>query len=312
MKRICLISFICLFIGVCLSYAQDSEFKILTSNGKIFYQEKGGKKWLEIKSGMKLTSNAKLRLNRSSYIALVYSNGQTLEFQKAGTYELKKFEAQVKNSNANISKQFINYIVNEMQDIDSIFGESNYNLKTTGGVARKPYTVTDKLSKENKTIYRDYYAKLNVLDNNFTVKWNCFEEQKTYRIVIYDELKNEIYDEIVNDTTFNIDLSKIKTRKDAIYYWNVGIADNETIKSEMSSFVVLGDSKVSKINDTLKQLKSELKNEDSPLTQIIFAKYYERNDLLIEAEKCYKKAIELAPYAEKYVIMYESFINKKY
>ena len=63
------------------------------------------------------------------------------------------------------------------------------------------------------------------------------------------------------------------------------------------------------IKDNLDILKAEV-SDDSPLNKLIYASFYEENNLLLDALTKYEEAIELSPEVEDFKTLYDDFLIK--
>jgi hypothetical protein len=114
--------------------------------------------------------------------------------------------------------------------------------------------------------------------------------------------------DIVNDSIYILDASKLNLTPETVYKWYVLDADNPQIISDTNSVFLKSLGNKSAILDTLEILKNEFQTNETPLNQLALGTFYERNNLNIEALREFGKAFSLAPESEEYKLFFTKFL----
>src|ERR1035437_856516 len=94
--------FICIIYLVLFSaaaYGQEFLFKVIALSGKVTYQKGTAANWENIKTGDKIFTGEKLKLEAGDYLGLISNKGRSLEIKQAGIYNATDL-------NKNIQKAF--------------------------------------------------------------------------------------------------------------------------------------------------------------------------------------------------------------
>jgi hypothetical protein len=84
---------------------------------------------------------------------------------------------------------------------------------------------------------------------------------------------------------------------------------DEEVKSDDFGIKRLSNTEAAKVDQNIKGLKSEV-NEETPLNKIIYASFFEENNLVLDALTKYEEAIEMSPEVQDFQDMYQSFLVK--
>ena len=116
--------------------------------------------------------------------------------------------------------------------------------------------------------------------------------------------------DLVDDTSYTLDVEKLKLYKEMVYKWYVFDADNPKIISDTNAISVLSNDNRVSILDTLQILNNEIESNETPLNVLSLGAFYERNNLNIEALNQFNKVVLLAPESEEYKKLFANFLLK--
>jgi len=274
--------------------SQSYVFKVLTSSGKVDYSISSGQSWEKIQTGESLNKDCKIRLDKNSYAALMYTDGRTKEIQEEGVFEIKDLEQNILNSKRSVTQKFANFVAQEIITDKS----EKKDMKTFAAVVRvRPNHI------ESAIPYVTAF-----MDSIVNFYWHSYPTTGKYIIGILSSANTTIFMDIVNDSIYILDASKLNLTPETVYKWYVLDADNPQIISDTNSVILKSSGNKSAILDTLEILKNEFQSNESPLSQLALGTFYERNNLNIEALREFSKAVSLAPESEEYKLFFAKFL----
>ena len=284
--------------------AKKFVFSVLASNGKVEVKEKSGS-WKKLKTGAKLFEGDKVKISRNAYLGLVHKSGKALQVKEANEYSVKELAGKISKSGS-VTGRFTQYVLDEMQETDNLFADDKYNMDVTGSVERgseigMPFLGKDGMFRVNSP------RKINLMNQDLTLKWFSVEGAKTYTVHITDRFDRPVKSFDVKDTVYNFKPAEFKLETDVYYFWYVTVSDDDKKKSEDGCFMVYSDQSAKALNDSLLVLEEELGDMENPVSQALVAYFYEKNNLVDKADEAYKKAVELSEGMEDYKNMYDRF-----
>ena len=116
-----------------------------------------------------------------------------------------------------------------------------------------------------------------------------------------------ILEEKTTDPAIKLNFDNPKIKDEILVIFSVKLADDESVTSNEFGIKRLSDEETQEIGKTLNALKAEV-GDDSPLDKLIYASFYEENDLLIDALTNYISAMEMSPEVEDFQTAYDQFI----
>lgn len=307
--RITFLTAILTLIFLSTTIAQQFEFRVMATKGKIELEKSGSKKWNKLKVGSKIFKNDKIKISGKSYLSLVYKTGKTIELKKSGTYNISKLAKKVSTSKSNVSKRFTNYILDEVGgDEDFIAGNDfRKNMGITGSVERS----LDNQPFMNKNILQlNSPRKVNFVNTVFTFRWHQIKNVKKYEFILTDRFDKPVFSKFVYNNSITIDASEANLDRDTYYFWKVKAESQKEYKSDDACFLILSKNRTQAIKDTVKMIEEEVGNTNSPSAQIILGAFYEQNYIIDQALKSYRQAVALAPDVKIYKKLYKRFLNR--
>ena len=288
--------FVIILFCVCSTelLSQSYLFKVLTLSGKVDYSLSSGQPWKKVQTGESLNKDCKIRLDKNSYAALMYTDGRTKEIQEEGVFEIKDLEQNILNSKRSVTQKFANFVAQEIITDKS----EKKDMKTFAAVVRvRPNHI------ESAIPYVTAF-----MDSIVNFSWHSYPSTGKYIIGILSSANTTIFMDIVNDSVYTLDASKLNLSNETVYKWYVFDADNPQVLSDTNSVILKSLGNKSAIIDTLEILKNEFQSNESPLSQLALGTFYERNNLNIEALREFSKAVSLAPESEEYKLFFAKFL----
>jgi len=291
--RFTLIIFISLFVTAFVT-AQENVFTVIALKGKVSVKSGNAGEWKTLNVGDKLNPGDKIKLASKEYLGIAHAKGKTMELKTEGTFDVNELSAKIKKESGTLTKNFTKYLVSEMV----VSGNKSKNMTMLGAVVRS-------LANNIKLTVP---LKNNLLNPVLNASWTSLGEGKKYVFRLINPSGKTVYMEILNDTSFTLDMNSFNIQKDIPYKWFILGADNTTIVSDTASFNYLSEIKYKPIEDSLDQLKADFEDEEALLNQMIIASFYEQNKLYDEAAKVYEKIIQQAPDIDMFRQRYIDFL----
>lgn len=280
--------------------AQGYEFRVLANKGENQVKKAGASQSIALKTGATLAKGDQIIAANGAYIGLVHSTGKTTEIRTPGTVKVDELSASLSASASTASSRYANFIANKMDESE---GGGNYrsSMKVTGAVERATNSAAIKVMLPNSV---DIYGK------NAIVRWDAVGEEGVVYVVTVKNIFDEEVAKVETDkTAYELDFTDAKLAQERLVILNVKVKGDDNLKSSDYGIKRLSSAESAKINDTIESLKSEV-SEETPLNKIIYASFYEENNLILDALTKYEEAIELSPEVQDFQDMYQSFLVK--
>lgn len=285
------------FVTLCLALGLNAQdvFKVLASKGTSTVKASSGTEWKKALIGMKIQQSDAIKLNASDYLGLIHiASGKTLELKAAGTYSVKDLASKASGATTSYSQKYAEYVMASMS------GASGGSNNSVGGVV---YRATDGNGLDIEMDYPSSSSKgiataSNIVDLTWKKKSN--PGVSVYKVIVTDVFDVELLTLETKDTTCMIDLSKLKFSDDEKQIIVKVIAKNPSERKSPNDKlvrIVLNESKdfAKRHNDFLSEVKDE-----TALNYLIKAKFYQDNDMFIDAVASYDKAIALEPKIDEF------------
>lgn len=298
--RTFLLTFLALFAFVSNTLlAQGYEFRVLANKGNNQLKKAGTSQAETLKTGATLAKGDQIIAGDGAYIGLVHSSGKTTEIRKPGTVKIDELSASISASNSTTVSRYTNYIAAKMSEGD---GGGNYrsSMKATGAVERATNSSAIKVMLPNSV---DFYG------DNAIVRWDGIANGGTYVVTVKNIFDEEVIKEETTKTAYELDFTNPKLAQERLVILNVKVKGDDNLKSSDYGIKRLSSAETAKVNENIKPLKTEVA-EDSPLSKIIYASFFEENDLILDALTKYEEAIEMSPEVQDFQDMYQSFLVK--
>lgn len=262
--------------------------KIKTSTGDI----------KALKTGSKLNAGDAIIASNGAYIGLMHKSGRTIEIRKAGTFKVSDLEKKI-STTSSIASRYAQFIMSKMNQKDENISKKNYrkNLKSTGAVERATNSNSIKVMLPGSIS--------NILNPNVIIRWAG--EETNYIVSVKNIFDDEIFSTETTDTSIKINFDDANLVNETVITFEVKSKDNDEIKSSIYGIKRISADNAKTINENLEMLKAEI-SDDSSLNKLIYASFFEENNLLLDALTKYEEAIALSPDVEDFEIMYKKFL----
>lgn len=287
-----------LIIMFCVSttvFAQSYEFKVLANRGT--NQVNTGESWTGLKTGTTLQTSDVLKLSDGAYIGLVHKTGRTIELKDAGEHKISDLATKVSAGGSTVAAKYADFVLSKMSERDE---DGNYrsNVNVTGAVKR---------AAGGADIVLMMPQDVDVLSNQAILRWNEVENADGYEITLQD-----MFDEVIktlstdDETSLVLDFSEPELKEQN--FVKVKIKAQGTDKESTEYGIKrLPEWEADPLKKELYMLEQEI-SSDNALGKVIFASFYEQNNLLLDALTNYEQAIELSPDIDDFKVAYEDFL----
>ena len=282
--------------------AQDYVFRVLANKGSNQVKKAGSSSATALKTGSKLGAGDQIIAAQGVYIGLVHRTGKTMELRTPGTHNVNDLEGKVSKGSASVANRYMSFVMNKMSEEDGDVNR-NYrrNLNATGAVERATGSAAIKMMlKDAKNPNKVYNSKA-------TIRWEPSEETSTYVVTVKNVFDEVLFNSETGETMAEIDFTQDKLANERFVIVNVKSKDNEDLKSRDYGIQRVSPEEANEITAQLTSLKNEL-GEESALNRIVFASFYEENNLYLDALTEYEQAVQLSPDVEDFKAIYEEFI----
>ncbi|WP_339789872.1 MAG: hypothetical protein ACMVP2_06340 [Imperialibacter sp.] len=279
--------------------AQGYEFRVLANKGENQVKKAGASQAETLKTGATLAKGDQIIAANGAYIGLVHSSGKTTEIRTPGTVKIDDLSAKISATSSTTASRYANYIAAKMNESD---GGGNYrsNMKATGAVERALTSAINVMLPNSVDFYGD----------NAIVRWKAVGEgNATYIVTVKNIFDEEVAKIETDQTAYELDFTNPKLAQERLVILNVKVKGDEDMKSSDYGIKRLSNTESAKVNENIKGLKSEV-NEETPLNKIIYASFFEENNLVLDALTKYEEAIEMSPEVQDFQDMYQSFLVK--
>ncbi len=278
-----------------IAFGQGYTFRVLANKGSNKVKKAGSGQIVALKTGATLNSGDALVASSGAYIGLMHKSGKTIEVRKSGTIAIVDLEKRVKTGKTSVASRYAKFVSDKMNEKQS--GNYRSRLNATGAVSRAVGDGSlDVMIPEN-------YNK--ILGDNTIIKWEAETEGATYVVTVRDIQDEVIFMAETDKTSINLDLTAEKMQGQPLYLVTVVDKNNPEIDSGQKGIVRVEED--DELVASLNGLKAEVP-DDSPLTKLIYASFFEENNLILDAMTKYEEAIKLAPEIADFQELYDNFL----
>lgn len=292
-----------IFFLVNTSYGQSFVFRVLASKGANQVKKAQSGETIPLKTGATLMSGDELIAASGAYIGLMHKSGRTIEVRNPGVTKITDLETKLAKNQSSVANKYAQFVMNKMSEGSGDLS-SNYrrNMKATGAVERATSSAALKVMLP---------SSVDILNSEAIIRWEGAEEvsDAAYVVSIKNIFDEEIFSAETTDTNMNINFEDENLANERLVILNVKVKDNDEVKSGDYGIKRMSSDDAASINENLEALKSDLSG-DSPLNNLIFASFYEENNLILDAMTQYEKALIASPDVEDFKTLYDDFLIK--
>ena len=278
-----------------IAFGQGYTFRVLANKGANKVKKADTGQTIVLKTGASLNAGDELVASTGAYIGLMHKSGKTIEVRKAGTTAVTELEKNVKPGKSSISERMGVHIAEKMNEKES--GNYRSRLNATGAVSRAVGDGSlDVMIPDGNN---------RILGANTIIRWEAESEEAIYVVTVRDISDEIIFTAETDKTNIDLDLTAESMQNQPLYLVTVADKNNPEIVSAPKGIVRVeeGDELVASLNGLMAEVP-----DDSPLTKLIYASFFEENGLLLDALTKYEEAIELAPEIVDFQELYDNFL----
>jgi hypothetical protein len=282
---------IVMILAATFSYGQDYAFKVLANKGN--NEVKSGASWQPLKTGASLGNGDELKLEANAYVGLIHKNGKPLEIKNAGSYKVADLVKEMSGESSVLAK-YTDFILSSNAE------NKKNRLSATGAVHR----ATENAAISVMLPDNQYTA---VFGSTAVINWDGTTVAGPYVVTVKDLMDLEISKIETPETTVTLDLSDPKIA--AVPAILVEVSSKADPKQASKRYVIkkLPPAEREKIKGDYNEIVIDVE-EPSALNHYLLAKFYEQNNLYIDAIASYEAAVKMAPEVETYKEAYEDFL----
>jgi len=258
---------------------QGYTFRVLANKGQNKVKKAGASTAVPLKTGATLNSDDQLIASEGAYIGLMHKTGKTLEVRTPGTKKVSDLEKKVNVKTTSVTNRYAQFLANKMNEKEKPGYRSRLNAT---GAAKRDLTGSEVI----QVLIPD---EAQTISNNAIVSWDTPEgmEENTFIVTVSNIFDEEIMKEEVMGNSINLDFTEEgMENEEGLYIIKVIAKENmEVTSGDNIAIRRLVGEEASQYEEGLNSLKGEVA-EDSPLSKVIFASFFEENGLIVDALTC--------------------------
>lgn len=280
---------------------QGYVFRVLANKGANQVKRADDGQTQPLKTGATLNQGDEIIATNGAYIGLMHKTGRTIEVRNSGITKIDDLEKKLASAKVSVANRYAQFVMNKMNKGDGDVNK-NYrqNLKATGAVER---------ATNNASIKVMLPSSIDVLNPNAIIRWTGGGEGSNYVVSVKNIFDEEIFSAETDKTSININFEDENLANERLVIFNVKLKDNDDVHSSDYGIKRLSADDAKEVTEGLQALKAEV-SDDSPLNKLIYASFYEENNLILDALTKYEEAINLSPDVEDFKTLYEDFLIK--
>jgi hypothetical protein len=274
-------------------FGQDYAFKVLASKGS--NEVKSGDTWQPLKTGTSLKVTDELKIGENAYLGLISASGTPVELRKAETKKVADIEVKKGGSALNKYTDFI---------LSSNAETKKNKLGATGAVVRDV--------KENKAIVVILPAKdfPYVYNKSVIINWDGQHVQGPYVVTVKDMFEEPISKFETPEISFTLDMADPKLASQTAIFVEVNSKADPKLGSSRYYIKPMPAVERENVKKQLDEILGDI-SEETALNKIYLARFFQENNLLIDAIGEYEKAVKLAPDVPTYKEYYDDFLYRR-
>ena len=268
-------------------FAQDYTFKVLANKGT--NEVKSGDTWQPLKTGASLKESDEVKLADNAYIGLVHNSGKPIELKTAGTFKVKDLASKVGGGTSVLNK-YTDFI------LSSNSAEAKKNRLSATGAVHRAADAGSALK-----VYMPENQNSGVLNQKVVINWDASKTSGPYVVKFLNVFEEDLFQVETPENTFAVDLSDKRIPQDDQYYlFVVQSKQDQKIVSKQYMIKKLAPEEQQRVKTELKDFMADVQ-EESAISKVYLASFYERNNLIIDAIAAYNDAVKMEPtYSEQF------------
>ncbi len=287
-----------LLLAAFVTYGQGYSFKVLANKGQNKVKKAGSTETVVLKTGATINSDDELIVGNGSYIGLMHKTGKTLEVRESGTIKVSSLESKIAAKDNSMANRYAQFIASKMSGQNNSYAA---RMNATGATERAAG------GEDISILLPD---RVDIISDNAIIEWigpEGSDENTSYIVTVSNIFDDVIYEETVTGNTIAIDFSNEQLQNENNFYLvAVKLESDEEVVSKNVGIKKMSAEENEEVVTNYNSLKNEI-SEDSPLNKLIYASFFEENNLLLDAMTKYQEAIEMSPDVEDFQEMYQGF-----
>jgi len=271
------------------SLAQQT-FKVIVNQGSNSLVRSGESDPLKI--GQTLETTDKLILGANGYIALISSEGATIELHGKDQETISLNDINTSNRKNGIIGKYADFLVAKMAP-EAVEKNRKEYASVTGAVHR---AIGIKAYMEKTSKLYESYAIL---------RWDTESGEAPYSIRLDDGFGNQLFAGSTTKNYFKIDFMKNGLEDTDLVI--VSFVDSNGVESSYS--ITREESTNESFESEISILKALL-DDNSAFENLILAEFYEQHNFLLDASTCFEKAMILEPDVAYFDKVYIEFLKR--
>jgi hypothetical protein len=225
-----------------------------------------------------------------------------MEIRTPGTYNISDLEGKVSKGTSSVANRYLDFVMRKVnQDDGNVNTNYRGNSNASGAVERGSAAIRI-LLKESKNPNK-------VFGKVATIRWDAKNEETTnYVVNLMNVFNGILYSVETTETKISVDFSQEKLVNERYVIVSVQNKDNDDLKSQNYAIQRMSPAEAQGIEDQLAELRAEVTDESS-LAKIVYASFFEENNLHLDALTKYEEAIDLSPNVEDFQMIYDEYIQ---
>lgn len=274
-------------------FGQDYSFKVLASKGA--NEVKSGDSWQPLKTGTSLKAGDELKIAQNAYLGLISSEGKPVELREAGS--IKVADIKVTKGGSALNK-YTDFILSSNAE-----GKKN-KLGATGAVTREFGDVKAIAvilpPKETPFVY----------NSSVIINWDGGKAPGPYVVTVKNMFEEPISKFETPEVSFTLDLKDPKLASQQTILVDVTSKADPKLGSAHYYIKQMPAAEREKIKKQLDDILGDV-SEETAMNKIYLARFFEENNLLIDAIGEYEKAVKLAPDVPDFKDYYDTFLYRR-
>ncbi len=291
-----------ILVGVATNnvFAQSYVFRVLANKGSNLVKVVSvSQDWQPVKTGAKLKKEDELMLSENAYMGLVSSTGKTIELKQAGDYKVADLASKLNTQSASIAGKYVDFVFNQITQQDEVdFNKNPQNHTKSAGSVERGISFIDILGP----------VSMNVFNPVATIRWSPVQDATLYTVVIKNIFENTILTKKTSSTELLLDLNDVALKNEKLVIVTVS-TNGGKVFSDHIGIKRLSLQEQATIRNQLDKLVSET-NDETALSQLIQAAFFEDNGLVLDALMYYENALKIAPDVDDFKIAYQKFLER--
>ena len=270
------------------AYSQVYVFLVCGSRGENAVKTNG--EWKLLKTRSTIDGFEQIKTSGDPcYLGLLHTSGRSITIRNAGNFSAADLLKKINTGNTVVATKYADFVYTKMTTAE-----------------REPEDIKQR-STNNDVIKVFLPSTGELMGSDEIIRWTPVQGANKYRIIVKD-IVDDLLTEYTSDSSFskiNFNDEKLKNQKTLLL--SVELINNPSVHSETYAIIRLEDEKAKNISNAFSQIKMDV-GEESSLNYLIFASFFEENNLLIDAATCYQYAIDLSPEIPDFQTIYHQFL----